>query len=302
MTTSTEKPKELRLPDGRRIRTVRVRIHQPKLRDEPFEKVYTVEEILALAARFRSGAASVANAVKHHGVIAIADWNRTYLNPNPNEQDCAFCRAMAVCPNAAEKVRSTITPLGAIEDLDFVPAKKPNENPKVAQERREVVLGSGLVPNEIEELDAKMQACGFIEDWVLAIRARMEQLLLAGQEAEHYGLELGRKGARAFTDPEKAMHLLRKTYRLKEKDVFNFKMKTPTQLEELTKTTIDNETGEVIPPVLGEKRWARVCKLVNQKDPKPSVKFKEHIKTPYSMPKPTPLAAVPDEDEDSDLY
>lgn len=300
MKTSTEKPKTFPLPDGRRIRSIRVRIHQPKLRDEPTEKVYTVEEMLQLAARFRSGAASVQNAVQHHGVIAIADWNRTYLNPNPNEQDCAFCRAMAVCPSAAEKVRSVVTPLGAIEDLDAVPAKKLGESPQITATRRDAT--SRLVPGDMVHLNDAMKACGFIEDWVLAVRSEMERRLLAREKAPDFGLELGRKGARAFTDPEAASKLLRTTYRLKEKDVFNFKMKTPTQLEELTKPTIDNETGETVPPVLGEKRWARVCELINQKEPRPSVKLKEYIKHPYTMPEPTPLTALPDEDDEPDLY
>lgn len=301
MTTSTEKPKELRLPDGRRIREIRVRIHQPKLRSEPIEKVYSVEEILALAARYRAGAQAVESAVKHHKVIAIADWNRTYLNPNPNEEDCAFCRAQAECPNAAEAVRQAIVPMGALEDLDDVPDRKPNEKPEVSAARRAIT--ERLVPNDMEHLNLAMAKCGFIEDWVLAVRARMEQRLLAGEAAEDFGLDTGRMGARAFQNPDEAIELLRKKFRIKEKDVFNFKLKTPTQLEELTKPVKDPTSGEIVePPVLGEKRWNQLCKLVSQKDPKPSVKRKDLIKKPYSVAKPTPLAALPEEDDEDNLY
>jgi hypothetical protein len=294
-TTLPEQPKVLRLPDGRVIRSVRVFIHQPKLRDEPFEHVYSIAEILALAARFRSGAASVENAIRHHKVIAIADWNRTYLNPNPNDEDCAFCRAIAVCPSAAEKVRKSITPLGAIEDLDEVPVGKAKGVP---EQRRAIT--SRLVPGDMEHLNAAMKATAFIEDWCLAVRAEMERRLLAGESAEDFGLELGRKGARAFKDPEAVTNMLRKTFRLKEKDVFNFKLKTPTQLEDLTKPVIEAD-GTIIPPLLGEKRWARINALVSQGDPKPSVKPKGVIKTPYTATPPEPLAAIPDEDEDDNL-
>lgn len=287
--------KVLRLPDGRQIRQVRISIHQPKLRSEPIEAVVSVEDIIAFAEKVRAAAGRVEGAIRAHGVIAIADWNKTYLNPTPNEVECAFCRAMAVCPNAAERVRASVTPLGAIEDLDAVP-----EGAKAFAERR--AKTSKLVPASMDQLNAAMRACGFIEDWVLAIRAEMERRLLAGEEAADFGLELGRRGARAFTDPEQVAHLLRKKYRLKEKDVFNFKLKTPTQLAELTKSTVDPETCAIVPPILGEKRWAQISAFVHQADPKPSVKPKEVIQTPYAVEPPTPLAAIADEDDDSNLY
>lgn len=299
--TSTEQAKKtvkvLRLPDGRQIRQIRLFIHQPKLYSAPLEKVISVAEILELAAKFKAAAGRVEQAARHHKVIAIADWNREYLNPNPNDEECAFCRAAAVCPAGAEKVRQTIIPLGAIEDLDEVPERKPNEKPEVTAKRREIT--SRLLPDSMEHLNAAAKAIPYIEDWCLAVRAELERRMLAGEQAPDFGLELGRRGARAFTDPDIVTEMLRKKFRLKEKDVFNFKLKTPTQLEELTKPSIDEETNEIVPPALGEKRWAKICEYVRQKDPVPSVKRKEVIKNPYEMPKPTPLAAIPDDDDES---
>lgn len=299
--TSTDTRKVIPLPDGRRIVAIRVHIHQPKLRAEAITRELSVEQIMALAARYRSGAASVANAVKHYKVISIADWNRTYLNPNPNDEECAFCRAMAECPNAAEKVRQTIIPMGAIEDLDDVPEKTDSEKPAVSAARREIV--NRLVPEDMEHLDLAMQKAPFVEDWIAAVRARMEQRLLAGEKAEHFGLDTGRMGARKFIDPEAATVLLRKKYRLKEKDVFNFKLKTPTQLEELTKPVKDPQTGEIIKdPLIGDQRWLAVCKLVDQRPPKPTVKRKDLIKKPHIVEPLKPLDAIADEDDDPELY
>lgn len=286
----------LLLPDGRRIRQIRVFIHQPKLYSAPLEKVLTIPEILAFAAEARAAARRVEEAARHHKIINIADWNREYLNPNPNDEECAFCRATAVCPAGAEKVRQVITPLGAIEDLDDVPERKPSEKPEVTAARRAAT--TRLLPESMEHLNEAAKAIPFIEDWCLAVRAELERRMLAGEEAPDFGLELGRRGARAFTDPDVVTEMLRKKFRLKEKDVFNFKLKTPTQLEELTKPSIDEETNEIVPPALGEKRWAKVSEFIHQKDPVPSVKRKSVIKTPYAVPAPTPLSAIPDDDEE----
>lgn len=303
--TSTDKKtvKVLRLPDGRAIRQIRLFIHQPKLYSAPLERVISVAEILEFAEKVRAAAARVEQAARHHKVIAIADWNREYLNPNPNDEECAFCRAQATCPAATEQVRSTIIPLGAIEDLDDVPERKPSEKPDVTAKRREIT--SRLLPDSMEHLNEIAKKIPFIEDYCLAVRAELERRMLAGEVAPDFGLELGRRGARSFTDPDVVTDMLRKKFRLKEKDVFNFKLKTPTQLEELTKPSIDEETNEIVPPVLGEKRWAQVCEYVRQKDPVPSVKRKEAIKNPYEMPKPSPLNAIVDVDDmmsNDDLY
>ncbi len=302
--TSTDKKtvKVLRLPDGRAIRQIRLFIHQPKLYSAPLERVISVAEILEFAEKVRAAAARVEQAARHHKVIAIADWNREYLNPNPNDEECAFCRAQATCPAATEQVRSTIIPLGAIEDLDDVPERKPSEKPDVTVKRREIT--SRLLPDSMEHLNEIAKKIPFIEDYCLAVRAELERRMLAGEEAPDFGLELGRRGARSFTDPDVVTDMLRKKFRLKEKDVFNFKLKTPTQLESLTKPSIDEDTNEVLPPILGEKRWAQICEYIQQKDPVPSVKRKEAIKNPYEMPKPSPLDAIVDVDEISndDLY
>lgn len=295
MSNSTE-PTFLALPDGRRIRQVRLFIHQPKLHSEPQECVVSIKDLLAFARRARSGAASCENAARHYGRIKMVEWNKTYLNQNPNEVDCAFCRAMSTCPSAQAKVRASITPLGAIEDIDEVPT---GDTPEIKRRRRYIT--APFVPVDLDALNAAMKAAPFIEDWILAVRAEIERRLLAGETFADFGLELGRKGNKAFSDPEVATALLRKKFRLKEKDVFKFTLKTPTQLADLAEPSVDPETGEKLPALLGPKQWEQVQELITQADPKPSVKPKSKIRTPY-VPVVTPMDAVPDEDDEPTLY
>ena len=37
-------------------------------------------------------------------------WDRTFPNQNPNEEECAFCRAMPTCPSAQRKVVEVVAP------------------------------------------------------------------------------------------------------------------------------------------------------------------------------------------------
>lgn len=286
------------LPDGRRLRQVRLFISQPQLRAEPFEATVSVRRLMELAAEYRKGAARADLAARSYGRgMSKEEWYKTFLNPNPNEEECAFCRAMATCPAALEKVRSTIIPFGAVEELPEVKPAKRGESTEAKAERRE--QAEKFVPRDLRALNTAMKAAGFVEDWVLAIRAEAERVMLAGGELEDFGLELGRKGNRTFKDPEAATLLLRKKFRLKLEDCFNLKLKTPTQLEALTKP-ITLEDGSVESPPLGEKRWEQLCALVTQGDPKPSVKPKAVIKTPYKIEATPPLDAVPDDDEEED--
>jgi hypothetical protein len=199
---------------------------------------------------------------------AQAKWERDYLHPSPNEKDCQFCRAMAGCPAYNTEVQRVV---GAA--FDVIAETDAQELVKLPGNRTE-----------------RMRAVAMVEDWCKAVRAEMEAHLLAGGEDPEFGLELGRKGPRKFSDPQAVEDLLRKTFRLKIEDVFDLTLKSPTQLEKLTKPrkVLDEATGQEIvePAQLKSKRWERVVALVVQGDAKPSVKPKSAIKTPYTVPKP----------------
>lgn len=261
---------------ARGIKTIRLAIYQPKVSGFT-EWTCTLEDLEAFATLARSKAASVENAVRDFGNVEQAEWERTYLNQNPNEVECAFCRAMPFCPSARRKLEETV---GA-------------EFPMITEDTVKTVDYM-----DAEKLSEAMKASEFMEDYIKAVRAEVERRLVAGEQVPAFGLELGRQGPRKFGDLEEAESLLRKQFRVPLEHCYSMKLRSPKQIEELTKTPW-NETEPDGRPVLGPRQWKKLEALVTRSDPKPSVKPLAKIKTPYVMPKPdaNEFPDVPSEDE-----
>ena len=266
------------------LKTLRIGIYQPKVFTSGLEDwVCTLEDLRQFANLARSKAASVRNAEAMHGKIPMEEWDRTFLNQNPNEEECAFCRAMPTCPSAQRKVVEVV---GA--DFNVIAEEPPAMTDVV----------SAATP--VVDLGAKMASVGFIEDWCKAVRAETERRLLNRQEVPGFGLELGRQGPRKWTDKDAVEELVRKQFRLREADVFNMKLKSPTQFEDqLTKPAEGEEK-----PVLGPRQWKKLQEMVTRSDPKPSVKPASTIKKPYTPPAPSDedFTTVADAPADEDLY
>lgn len=262
---STEHPQGcFELMDGRKILRIRLSIHQPKLHPGPIEWTCSPADLVRFADTLRFKAARVESAAKGYGTIPIATWNEMYLNPKPNSEECAFCRAMATCPSVAAKVQETV---GA----DFgVIAEDPG--------------AIGAQPANFDEpsLAAAMAATDLIEDWIKAVRAEVERRLLAGAEVPGFGLELGRKGNRKFADEAAAEKLLRDKFQLRHHQIYDSKLKSPAQIEKLAKA--QKVDGVETAPILGPRRWPQVVALIKQADPTPSVKPISKIKEPYTVP------------------
>lgn len=266
------------------LNTIRIGIYQPKVFTSGLEDwVCTLEDLRQFANLARSKAASVRNAEAMYGKIPMEEWDRTFLNQNPNEEECAFCRAMTICPSAQRKVVEVV---GA--DFDVIAEEPPTMTDVV----------SAATP--VVDLGVKMASVGFVEDWCKAVRAETERRLLNRQEVPGFGLELGRQGPRKWTDKEAVEELVRKQFRLREADVFNMKLKSPTQFEDqLTKPAEGEEK-----PVLGPRQWKKLQEMVTRSDPKPSVKPASAIKKPYTPPAPSDedFTTVADAPADEDLY
>ncbi len=257
------------------IKFIKLGVYQPKV-DGHTEDTITLEQLEEFATTLRDKAERVEDAKAKYGVIPLKSWENIYLNQNPNAVECAFCRAMPICPASNRALQDFM-----MEGFDEIIAGKVDPTKK---------LDTAQLPllNKLSHL------APFVEDMILAVRAEVERRLLAGEDVPDFGLDTGRLGARKFSDIEAAAELLNKQMRLPREQIYNFKLKTPTQLEELTKP---GEKGEA--PVLGDTRWKRVCALVTRNDPKPTVKLKTKIKNPYNPPKPSNdgFEAVEDEDQ-----
>lgn len=249
------------------IKSIRLMILQPEASSPVTEWKCSVDYLLAFAETVRSKACSVLNAENDYGKVTPEVWERTYLNQNPNDKDCAYCRAMATCPSVARKVQETV---GA--SFDAITEDGACASPSIYKD---------------EALAAKMAAAGLIEDWITAVRAEVERRLLAGQEVPGFGLELGRKGNRKWADEAAVEKLIRETYRLKMEDAYDFSLKSPTAFERMSKPAkaeVDGKKVEV-KPILGPRRWQDLQKHITRADPKPSVKPAAKIKEPYTPPK-----------------
>lgn len=214
------------LGDFKRVRLV---IHQPRLQhlsewDCAIEELQEFEDIArdrAVVAMFALGAPSL----------------DTYLKPGDHCKD-GFCKARATCPALAKFVADTV---GA--DFEVLATAE---------------VGGELLPARYspEVLSAKMAATDLIEDFCRAVRAKVESELLAGNAVPGFKLVQGKRGARAWTDAEEVEKAL-KAMRLKQEQMYDFKLISPTTAEKLLKST--------------PKRWNRLAPLIGQSEGRPSV-------------------------------
>lgn len=283
------------------VKTIRLMIYQPKAGGVR-EWACDLDYLERFAAKARSKAASVEVAAREYERMkgspeTEAQWAKIFINPTPNEDECAFCKAMAICPNAAAKVQEVVTGSAAEPVADAFTEVAADEG-----------LGAQIAARESppEILAAKLEAAGFIEDWCAAVRAEAERRMLAGGTIPGFGLELGRKGPRKWADPVAAEEVVRKQFRLTIEQAFNLKLKSPTQLEDLAPKLDKSGKPKPLkegdePPVLGPRQWNKLQDLIVRADPKPSVKPIKAIKSPYQPVAADAFSAAADTQADEDL-
>jgi hypothetical protein len=173
-----------------------------------------------------------------------------YLNPTP--EGCMWCRAKAACPALAAYVAKTVfddfaafnTPYVAKTVFDDFTAFDTPELPVIE------------VQHDPSVLARKMAATGLIEDWIKAVRAACEAELFAGRTVPGYKLVMGKQGNRAWEDQAAAEAKL-KHMRVRQEDMYSFKLLGPPAIEKLMKKT--------------PKRWAQVVGMIKRRAAVPSV-------------------------------
>lgn len=210
---------------------IRLVIHQPRAGGVS-EEVLMLPELLEFGEEVR-GRAHVCDQV-----AAAPDTVLDYLHPG--EKQCQWCRAKATCPALEEEVREAI-------EVDFDDVTEDLvEAPKKYTEA---------------QLSAKMAACDLIEDWIKAVRARVESELLAGRPVPGYKLVQGKRGNRAWSDPAAAEAML-KGFRLKIEEIYDMKLISPTTADKL----MGPKGSEPSP-----RRWAKLSELITQAEGAPHV-------------------------------
>ena len=211
------------------IKSVRLVIHQPRVNHAPQEWPVPVQRLALFGNEVRA-AAKVALECYTTGTEVLA----------PSDGACRWCKAKAKCPARVQHLTEAI---GAeFDDLTKPDARIPpvGEGPTLAQ---------------------KMAACDMIENWIKAVRGKVEAELFAGRAVPGYKLVQGKRGARQWADADQAEAML-KNMRLKIEEMYDMKVISPTSVEK-----IFGEKGTA-PSV---KRWNKIQSLITQKDGSPSV-------------------------------
>ncbi len=150
------------------------------------------------------------------------------------ETQCRFCKAKAVCPALGDTVSLATAGVATAADFaEFFPA----------------------LPED--RLSEAMSRVELVEQWCKGTRAEVERRLLAGTPVDGYKLVAGRKGNRAWGDAAAAEALMKKSFRLRDDDIYDKTLISPTTAEKLLKNT--------------PKRWAKVDALISRSEGKPSV-------------------------------
>lgn len=237
-------------------------IHQPRL-DHLDEWDCTYDELMEFAALAKKRAEDATSAFEFR-----ANWigkDNSYLTPGEHCKN-AFCKARATCPALAKYVTDAV---GA--DFEVLTTTK------VSPEQAVSIQFSALDYEGMKKLGEKNAAVEIILDWCKAIRARVEGALFENhnsekaQQALGFKLVEGKRGNRQWEDVEKVEAAL-KGMRLKSEEIYDMSVKSPTQIEKVLKDH--------------PKQWAKVTKMVTQKDGKPSV-TELNDKRPALVIKPT---------------
>ena len=203
--------------------TVTMVIHQPRL-NHVSEYSIPVSELLTFGDEVRSAADKVRSP------------DATLVS---GEKQCKFCKAKAVCPALRADMAEVVG--GAADVSDF----------------------ADLVPQEITSetsdnyLPVAMSKVEMVEQWCKAVRAETERRLLAGQPVTGYKLVQGRAGNRDWKDPKAVEEMMKKTFRMRDDQVYDLKLISPTKAEKVFKEN--------------PKRWANLQEQIARSDGKPSV-------------------------------
>lgn len=217
---------------GHEPKRVRVVIHQPRVSSAPSEWDLTVEKLQAFGDWVSHCAKRAHVAVtifKEMGAVPEA-------HLSPGEDQCRFCKVKATCPALAGFVQGQI---GA----DFEAVVEGNAPPAVT--------------DDAADLGLKLSAVDLIRDWCDAVEKRAHAELIAGNPVPGYKLVQGKRGARAWTSEQEAEASM-KSMRLKQDEMYSFKVISPTQAEKLLAKD-------------SPRRWTKLQELIAQAEGKPTV-------------------------------
>lgn len=222
------------------FQTVSMYIHMPRL-NYVSEYHITVAELLAFADRVRDAAAKVEEAKAQPYADARDDGLslREYLQPG--EKQCKFCKAKATCPALRAEVLSLFS-----------------DNVASADDFADMAIDKPTADTGDNFLSIAMSKIGLVEDWCKAVRGEVERRVIGnGGQWLDYKLVQGKQGNRKWRD-EAAVEATLKAMRLKQDEMYDRKLISPTTAEKLLKKA-------------SPARWTKLQEHIVRGDGKPSV-------------------------------
>lgn len=211
---------------------VSMAIHQPRI-DHMDEWECSVNDLLQFAERAKIAAetAMLYFDSRESTPLSVSDLT-------PGEKQCKFCKAKGKCKAAAQHALNTVAD-------DFVDLTKAIAPQIEAAKNRVAACDNAHVGELLTQLD-------FIESWCKAVRAKAETEMLAGHEVPGYKLVKGKKGPRQWANEVEAEAAM-KSFRLKQDQMYTFKLISPTKAEEL----LQKESP---------KRWTKLQSFITQSE------------------------------------
>lgn len=133
-----------------------------------------------------------------------------------SEDACRWCSASGNCRYQTEAALN-------IARNEFEPFTEDFSKDEYTKQVKEPL---GLTNTELSEI---LLALPMLENWISAIRHRTLALLLNGEEVPHFMLGEGRS-VRQWENEDEIENVLKTEFKLKLKDIFNKKLKSPTQI------------------------------------------------------------------------
>ena len=222
---------------------VRMAISQPRVRKAPSEWDCSVEELEAWAVEEARRAVTMCRAAASNPEYNPEGWAKSYLRPA--EKACKFCKAKATCPALREEIAVTLQGAAtlpmSVDEFDNIAPVEPGAT------------------TSADFLSVALSKVDLIEDWCKAIRTEAERRLFAGEEVPGYKVVAGKKGARAW-DKSVDVEALLKTMRLKDDEMYDRKVISPTTAEKLAKAG-----------TIGPRQWGKLQEVITQSEGKPHV-------------------------------
>lgn len=243
-------------------------IHQPRL-GHISEAECAIEALLLWAAQTLKPAAERAIMyMESRGTpFVLSDFT-------PGEKQCMWCRAKP-CAAQTQYVFETVS-------ADFVDLDADGGvQPQIADSINRI----GALTNS--QVGEALTLVDFIEDWCKAVRARTESEMLAGREVPGWKLVQGKQGNRTWFDKEEAEKTLR-SFRLKQEQMFNYSLISPTDAEKLAPHKLKKGGTEVAKTPLRTKQWEKLQAFITRANGKPSV-------APESDSRPALVLSAPEE-------